>query len=92
VKQVKAFLADPSAFASAAPEASADAPKEESKKEAAKEESEEEEDEVGTPPPRVGNSCSSSVQCSLRLPHLLIGRGGGQDVDPSPPSAALSFA
>jgi large subunit ribosomal protein LP0 len=43
--KVKAFLADPSAFASAAPEASADAPKEESKKEAAKEESEEEEDE-----------------------------------------------
>jgi hypothetical protein len=48
--QVKAFLADPSAFAvTAAPEASSDAPKEESKKEAAKEESEEEEDEVGQP-------------------------------------------
>jgi large subunit ribosomal protein LP0 len=44
--KVKAFLADPSAFAvTAAPEASSDAPKEESKKEAAKEESEEEEDE-----------------------------------------------
>ena len=43
--QVKAYLADPSAFASAAPAETSDAPAAEEKKEEKKEEEEEESDE-----------------------------------------------